>query len=89
VDPEVVDYWFAYYQLEPWGDEWRQVGTIAAEMNLQTAATLTTASGQMVPVRSIDSYLPVPTKGDGFISDKRVLSDEEAHFSLMVGFGFT
>lgn len=42
----------------------------------------------MPPIRTIDSYLPVPTDDDGLITGKRALTDDEAHFSLLVGFGF-
>jgi hypothetical protein len=55
---------------------------------MQTAAGIARVGGEMPPVRTIDSFLPVPTKDDGFIASKRVLSDEEFHYSLIVGFGF-
>ena len=88
VGAEVVDWWIAYWQLEPFGDQWRQAATIAAEVNFQTAAQTARSTGKMPPIRTIDSYLPVPTDDDGLITGKRALTDDEAHFSLLVGFGF-
>lgn len=31
ITPEEFDEWWAYYTLEPWGDEWRQACLVAAE----------------------------------------------------------
>lgn len=30
--PEEFDEWYAYYLVAPWGDEWAQAGTVAAEV---------------------------------------------------------
>lgn len=88
VDPDVIDHWIAYYSLEPFGDEWRQVGTVSAEINFQTAIHAARLGGEMPSIRTIESYMPIAQKDTGTISGKRVLTDEEAQYSLMVGFGF-
>ena len=33
MEPSQFNEWIAYHQLEPWGDEWVQTGTIAAAVH--------------------------------------------------------
>lgn len=33
IDDELIDYWLAYYQLEPFGGDWIQTAHISAEIN--------------------------------------------------------
>jgi hypothetical protein len=49
--PEQMDEWIAFGVLEPFGDSWRQTGTIAAEINNVYAS-------KQSEIRDPEDYLP-------------------------------
>ncbi len=88
VPSDVIDEWIAFYMVEQFGDEWRQTATIAAEINFANAVNVASRVGEMPEIRTVDSFMPVPTDGEAMIGTKRALSAEETQWSMMIGFGF-
>lgn len=50
IEPEQFEEWRAMYQLEPWGDDWEQAGTVAA--------AVWNASGNTQEARSASEFIP-------------------------------
>lgn len=71
----LFDEWLAYYQVEPWGDEWDQAGTIAAAAH--NAAFIAGGYPElpegMRALRAPDHFIP----GRKAKTPLRVISDEE------------
>lgn len=55
--PEAMDEWIAFAMVEPFGDQWRQTATIAAQVNNSAAAS---KNSLVTP----DDYLPEPARSD-------------------------
>lgn len=53
--PEQMDEWIAFGLLEPFGDAWRQTGTIAAEVNNVHAS-------KQSELRDPEDYLPAESR---------------------------
>lgn len=55
-----------------------------------TAQMLASRGVEVEHLRTAESYLPSPAEGETTLTPgKRALDDDEAQYSLMVGFGFT
>lgn len=72
--------WMIYSGLEPFGEDWRQAGTIAAVM----ANTVRDPEKQDEPYRAED-FMPLPAPGDGDESEDTtwVDLDEEEQVSFI------
>ena len=57
VDDELIDLWWAYYKLEPWGNSWMQSVHIAEQLSLNTAWVAASA-GQKQKVFSWKDFMP-------------------------------
>lgn len=60
LEPRQLSEWFAYYRIEPFGESWKQAGTIAATIHNETLYTRA-ASGDKPTDADRDSpedYMP-------------------------------
>lgn len=63
--PGELDEWIAYSTLEPFGDEWKQAGTIAAEVANGFRTVLAGLAGQQLEERDLaraDDYVPTAVR---------------------------
>lgn len=58
VSPTVIDYWWAYYRIEPWGDEWRHTGRICKGLD-DLLAFYAMAKGVKHPQRAETDFMPI------------------------------
>lgn len=49
LEPRQFDEWLAEHNLEPWGDDWRQAGVVAAAIDNGFAAVATAFAGGEAP----------------------------------------
>ena len=59
--PQQMDEWLAYYQVEPFGDEWLQAGTIAAVVYNVVASVGSAMGGKSLKekdMRDPDDFIP-------------------------------
>lgn len=85
ISPEQFDEWMAYYLLEPWGDEWLQAGTIAAEVRNAGLRSLAAAGVQVDDrdFRNPKQYVPKVRKSKG----TRRVSGRELEQTMRARFG--
>lgn len=63
MEPHEFDEWMAEHNIEPWGDDWRQAGIVAAEIhNGFSAIVAAFTDGDMEAVTATDFYRPAKRK---------------------------
>lgn len=81
--------WKAAYRVDPWGDDWRQAATVAAEIHnqgqLNYAATLAAGGALAEPdIRQQADYIPFARKIKPKLR-RRTVEESEAAAAAMYG----
>lgn len=86
--PEQFDEWMAYYLLEPWGDEWLQAGTVAAEVRNAGLRSLAAAGVEVDDrdLRKPSQFVPKIRK-NRLPSGKRRMNGREMENAMRARFG--
>jgi hypothetical protein len=77
MEPRQFDQWQAEHNLEPWGDDWRQTGTIAAAIDNGFAAVAAAFGGEPPEPRQPRDYYR-KTKHRHHAPIQRYLTAEES-----------
>lgn len=90
--PEQFNEWWAMYLAEPWGDDWRQTGEIAAEMHnagrlIAVAASMGNMKLQESDIRKADDYIPRWRPKRRYPAGGKRLGAREAELVLRAQFG--
>lgn len=58
MEPKTFDEWCEYFLLEPWGEEWRQTGTIAAAIANKIEQVLMAVGKERPDVVTPEDFIP-------------------------------
>jgi hypothetical protein len=76
IEPRQFFEWIAEHELEPWGDDWRQAGTIAAANENALAPVHAYLTGEVPPMKQARDYYRWSKKGKS--KENRYLTPEES-----------
>lgn len=79
IEPRQFDEWLAMHNIEPWGDDWQQAGTIASVLSNCIVALAASFGGEKVNEEDLsqptDYYRPEPRRNK---TKLRYLTPEES-----------
>ena len=76
IDPEVLDFWIAFYRVEPFGDRYVQSAMIAREIAEMRQVFLTFKTGEPQPIPTLREFLPGDAASSRSSSKRRLSVDE-------------
>lgn len=90
VPEDVFDLWYAYYQVEPWGNEWEQTAdTLAMQTNI-IATIARSVGGKIEPKDSIE-FMPFDSRRyeRDRVKPRGITDPKQQEMCLAINFGFT
>ncbi len=84
--PSVLDWWIAYYNIEPFGNEWRQSAGIALEVAKLRNFAVASKGGNPVEVK-LEHFLPSDSDLSSPVKTEELTWDEaERQLAARAGF---